>query len=187
MTDGKQSKERKNCIGREHPCSLCNEEKDKSQFTFHMWKERLRTKRVICLDCCRPRCTAKLCKTCSVCRDPSCVKRKCSNPITPLHPNKRLHNKADLDTYLCERCRWITCACGNIMPQRTQRRYKNTAIKEQIYICSHCRARNGLKMRITRRREQEEERKQKKEESSKKHKKRKKTEDDEGGKCSCLL
>ena len=108
--------------------------KNKSQFTLSMWARRLRTQCVICLDCCRPRCTAKQCKTCSICRNPSCNKRKCESLITELHPKKRLHSKTDLDTYLCERCRWITCACGNIMPRRTPVSYTHLTLPTILLV-----------------------------------------------------
>ena len=139
MTDGDQERSRKTYNAYKHKCSLCNEEKAKSEFTMHMWHKRLRDKPVLCLDCCRPRCTSKKCQTCAVCRHPTCMKRKCDRPIVSVHPKQFLTKKHDLATYLCERCRWITCACGNTMPKRTQRLQKSVGtFKKQMYICSDC-------------------------------------------------
>ena len=125
--------------GSKYRCSLCNEEKGEFQFTLSGWKQRLQAKSVLCLDCCRPRCISKRCRTCAVCRDPTCRKRKCKNSIMPLHFKHRLKRKEDLATYLCARCRWITCACGKTMPQRTERRQKRAGTFLKLnYRCEDC-------------------------------------------------
>ena len=56
-----------------------------------MWHNRhSKNQRMLCFDCSRPRCTAQQCKTCPVCRDPECKKRKCANKIVPLNSNKAI-------------------------------------------------------------------------------------------------
>ena len=48
----------------------------------------------------------------TVCRDVTCRARSnCRKPLVSLHPSLFLAHKEDLDTYLCQRCRDITCLC----------------------------------------------------------------------------
>ncbi len=125
-----------------HPCSLCEERKAQAQFPESMWHHRF-AQRTLCLDCCRPRCTSTQCATCTVCRDHTCTKRtRCKDPIRPLHSKKSLTTKEDLATYLCDQCRYITCACGNVMPKATQKRKKSAGtLQKQLYICAGCESR----------------------------------------------
>ena len=48
----------------------------------------------------------------TVCRDVTCRARSnCRKPVISLHPSLFLAHREDLDTYLCQRCRDITCLC----------------------------------------------------------------------------
>ena len=48
----------------------------------------------------------------TVCRDVTCRARtNCRKPVISLHPKLFLVHREDLDTYLCQRCRDITCLC----------------------------------------------------------------------------
>ena len=48
----------------------------------------------------------------TVCRDVTCRARtNCRKPVVSLHPKLFLVHREDLDTYLCQRCRDITCLC----------------------------------------------------------------------------
>ena len=133
----------KNCRHKSsQQCSLCEERKQQTQFP-KAGGHRPVYQRSLCFDCCRPRCTAAQCRTCTVCRHPKCTKRtKCQDPIIPLHPKQLLTRKEDLATYLCDRCCYITCACGNVMSLATQKRRKSAGILEkQLYICVDCASR----------------------------------------------
>ena len=48
----------------------------------------------------------------TVCRDVTCRARtNCRKPVISLHPKLFLVHREDLATYLCQRCRDITCLC----------------------------------------------------------------------------
>ena len=130
------------CQNCQHPCSLCEERKGPSGFTQSMWHHRF-SRTALCLDCCKPKCTSAHCETCTTCRDPACTRRgRCKKPIVPLHPKQFLGSKEELTTYLCERCRYITCACGKIMPKTTQKRKKKAGtLGQQVYVCTDCESR----------------------------------------------
>ena len=130
------------CQNCQHPCSLCEEKKGPTGFTQSMWHNRF-SRSALCLDCCKPKCTSPHCETCITCRDPTCTRRgRCKKPIVPLNPKQFLSSKEELTTYLCERCRYITCACGNIMPKITQKRKKKAGtLGQQVYVCTDCQSR----------------------------------------------
>ena len=123
-----------------HPCELCRKIKEKDDYSHSMWKHRFDSdQRSLCLQCCRPQCTSPHCKTCRVCRDPACKKRKCNNKIIPLHPKQLPGTLEDVATYLCPPCRDITCKCGVQMTQRMQKRRRaNGTLGKEVYVCDKC-------------------------------------------------
>ena len=126
-------------ISKKHQCSLCQESLGPSKYNASMWNHRF-TRDVLCRDCSHPPCIAPKCKTCKTCRDPTCNQRtKCRKPIKPLHPKCFPQSKEEVATYLCTRCRWITCQCGEVMPIRTVRRHKRLKKLQGVpYICEGC-------------------------------------------------
>ena len=54
----------------EYECAVCGIAKTQAGFPESMWHNRhSKDQRILCFDCCRPRCTSQHCKTCPVCRD----------------------------------------------------------------------------------------------------------------------
>ena len=124
------------CLNCRHPCNLCGEKKGKSGFPISMWHHR-HSRQILCNQCCNPRCTAQHCSRCRVCRDIHCRKRVCHKPVKPLHPQQFLKSKQELETYLCELCRYITCSCGARMPKPMQKRQR-LCTGDKKYVCVDC-------------------------------------------------
>ena len=55
------------CQNCRFPCALCTVPKGERDFPKSMWHHRFtRDRRVLCFDCCRPRCTSSECETCTL-------------------------------------------------------------------------------------------------------------------------
>jgi hypothetical protein len=126
-------------------CDCCHMMKKEEEYTESMWHNRTNDdQRTLCLTCCRPKCVAAHCRTCPQCRDPRCKKRKCQEPITALNSKSLPENSKALLTYLCDKCRYITCKtenkdggmCGKVMPKKQQQRLAES--NRKIYICGDC-------------------------------------------------
>ena len=129
---------RYNCR-KKHQCKLCEQIKHKADFPESMWLHR-KHQSCWCNDCCRPKCVAKDCKTCKVCRDDKCKRRKCSTAITSLNPKQRPNTWEEVQTYLCPSCRFITCSCGKTMPKKMQK--QKGANFEKRYVCVDCQSKD---------------------------------------------
>ena len=122
----------------EYPCAICGKYKPQAGFPDSMWHHRhTKGQQVRCVDCSRPPCTAQQCKTCTVCRDPTCKRRKCDNPIVPLNSKYLPKDAAEVSRYLCQNCQYITCKCGNRMSQTMQKKTKGQQPKKE-YVCVDC-------------------------------------------------
>ena len=126
-------------------CQICTLPKARSENTASMWRNRNATnQRTLCRDCCNPPCIARHCKTCKHCRDPACKRRKCQEEIMALHPKHLPNDLAEVEAFLCDNCRFITCTakdsrgniCGKMMPKKQQA--KLTASARDLYICGEC-------------------------------------------------
>ena len=132
-----------------HTCDLCTVVQSREAFSESMWKHRHDDdQRTLCNNCSRPRCTAKHCKTCQVCRSETCKKTTkrshCSDAIIPLHHEQLPKTMQEVHEFLCAKCRYITCVrkdstgimCGKEMPRKAQARLP-LAPKDK-YICGVC-------------------------------------------------
>ena len=54
------------CRSCRFPCALCTVPKGERDFPKSMWHHLTRDRRVLCFDCCRPRCTSSECETCTL-------------------------------------------------------------------------------------------------------------------------
>ena len=73
-----------NCL---QMCDICKQRKSARHFAASIWHHRFnQNRRLLCLECCRPKCTSRQCKTCKVCRFEICKDAKCTKRIQPLHP-----------------------------------------------------------------------------------------------------
>ena len=119
-------------------CAICKTPQPKTAFPESMWNHRHQEDRTLrCLNCSRPPCTAQQCKTCTVCRDPECKRRKCTNPIVPLNSKLLPKDAEEVERYLCRNCQYITCKCGNRMSQTMQKKTKGQQPKKE-YVCVDC-------------------------------------------------
>ena len=135
------------CGNCRHKCDVCSEHKSQFQFPASMWYHRNdKNRRCLCLNCCRPRCTSKHCKTCPTCRNPLCNKRsgestkkrsRCSSEILPLHWQLLPKTIEDVQAYLCQSCRSTTCKCGKEMSLSMKRKRKLTQNTSE-YVCADC-------------------------------------------------
>lgn len=132
------------CLNCRYPCSLCKEKKGKSGFPNSMWVHRYE-RQILCNQCCNPRCSAQHCSRCRVCRDIHCRKRVCDKHVKPLHPKQFPKSRQEVDTYLCELCRYITCSCGARMPKPMQKRQR-LCTGVQTYVCVDCQSRAQLQV-----------------------------------------
>ena len=122
----------------EYECAVCGIAKPQAGFPDSMWQHRYeKDRRMLCFDCCKPRCASQHCKTCPVCRDPECKKRKCANKIVPLNSKLLPKDAEEVRSYLCQICQYITCKCGNRMSQTMQRKTKGRPTKKE-YVCVDC-------------------------------------------------
>ena len=125
------------CQNCRFPCAVCGVAKSKHDFPDAMWKHRHDTyTRTLCLLCSRPKCTSAQCSTCSVCRDPMCKKRKCTGTVQSLHHKLLPQTKEDVDNYLCEGCRYITCKCGRQL--RSAKARATARQSKVIWVCPDC-------------------------------------------------
>ena len=89
-----------------HPCDVCKKQKSPSEYTDSMWLHKSdATRKTLCKDCCRPRCTAKNCPTCPHCRNEDCTNAQCSEEIQALHPKMLPNTMCDVENYICSKCR----------------------------------------------------------------------------------
>ena len=133
----------------EYECNLCGRSFPQTAYSSSMWQKRhLGTQRTLCLDCSRPRCTAKHCKTCRTCRSENCTKTikrsHCSDDIVPLHPKHLPQTMQEVQEFLCSKCRYITCVrkdsqgimCGKEMPKKAKTQLP--AAPKNKYVCGVC-------------------------------------------------
>ena len=130
------------CVRCRYPCGLCEERKGEHEFPNAMWHNR-HEQRLLCNRCCNPPCTSQNCSRCLVCRDETCRRRNCDSPVKSLNPKQFLKRKEDLDTYLCQRCRYITCQCGSQMSKSSQKR-KRERLHQETYVCVDCQCRTQM-------------------------------------------
>jgi hypothetical protein len=118
-------------------CTLCRASLPASAYPEGMWHNK-RTQNVRCNECCRPKCIRRQCKTCSICRDETCRKRKCTDAITTLHPKHFPGTIEERDQWLCLVCRFVVCrTCRKDMPRREQSRRAGTKSKT-LWTCGDC-------------------------------------------------
>ena len=126
-------------------CGICGEQKTQSEFADSQMRNKSRLNRTMrCYTCSHPPCIAPHCKTCRVCRDPECKKRRCQKEITALHPKTMPPDLSAVQSFLCDRCRYITCRgkkseggiCGKEMPKRKQA--QALASRNIEYLCGDC-------------------------------------------------
>ena len=96
-----------------------------------------------CIDCCHPQCVAPSCKTCPVCRSTECKKKKrCKDPIAPLHPKQMPKSPDEANSFLCEKCRYVTCqtkgADGRICGRVAKKGLAELQSKKKAYKCGEC-------------------------------------------------
>ena len=126
------------CTACRFPCDVCGETKGKDGYPPSMWQNRSkRTQRTLCFRCCRPPCSSKTCKTCAVCRDPNCKRRKCDSAIQPLNARNLPRSIDEVEQFLCATCRNITCQCGKTMSATMQKRMK-AELGKHPYVCVDC-------------------------------------------------
>ena len=128
------------CTACRQRCDLCREDLPMSAYPAGMWKHRADvTRKTLCRDCCRPKCTRAQCKTCKACRDPTCKgSRKCVKEIKSLNAKQLLMSLEQLDHWLCDTCKYIVCqSCAKDMSQKQQRRVKNASSKK-LWTCGDC-------------------------------------------------
>ena len=139
-TDEKEEKTQENFT-----CQLCEVPKSSVEYPPSMWTHRKTTnQRTLCFGCSHPRCVAPHCKTCKHCRDPTCRRRKCTKEIVALHPKKLPTHYAEVLSFLCDNCRYITCRtetsdgniCGKMMPKKRQQRLASSL--QGTYTCGDC-------------------------------------------------
>ena len=121
-------------------CQCCQRSLTKEHYSSAAWnKKTITNRRKLCISCTRPACTAQDCKTCKVCRDPQCTRRKCNAAIKPLHAKQLPASAAELTTWMCMKCRSITCStCQKSMPVRIQQK-KRARQSLSPYKCGECR------------------------------------------------
>eukprot|EP00973_Karenia_brevis_P068575 9537968-Karenia_brevis.AAC.1 len=119
--------------GTYHKCDLCQQMKRKDEFTQSAWKHiAYGDRRSLCKECCNPVCTAPDCKTCKICRDVACKRRTtCTNGIAALHPKQLPTEQAQLQTWLCGKCKPQYCANANCR----KRRQSKKATSALDYVC----------------------------------------------------
>ena len=133
-------------------CDVCQQTKPRSAFTAGMLQNAKRkSQRTLCKTCCRPRCTAVHCPTCTICRDPACLtpndKSTCKGEITALHPKQLSKTAEDVKAYLWETCvakeqrQGLLCdVCQQRKPRNafTAGMLKNATHTKQRTLCKAC-------------------------------------------------
>ena len=99
-------------------CDLCKVSKETAAFPASMVRNRGNQKRrFLCTDCAHPPCASKHCKTCPRCRDPACRKTTrrdhCQAAIESLNAKQLPTTIGDVQEFLCQKCRFITCVRKN--------------------------------------------------------------------------
>ena len=133
------------CLSCRYACNLCGEAGDAKKYTHSMWRNRsIKNRLTLCLQCCNPPCAAPECKTCVVCRSASCKRRKCNATIEALPAMLLPSTLEDVRTFLCQRCRDITCQCGTRMTATMQKK-RSAALNTKPYVCLTCQTREQHK------------------------------------------
>ena len=103
----------------------------------------------ICIDCSHPACTNPSCKTCKVCRDTSCKKKRCNKKPRALL-GKAAQYLGRAAQYECDACLFPKCACGKEMSSTTRIKKRNdpewiSAMTPRTWSCECCPARKRQK------------------------------------------
>ena len=128
-------------------CDVCGAIVSKSCTNKRSWKEVVQ-----CTDCLHPPCSNKACKTCKVCRDPTCKSSDCKQKPKALNP-KELVVLNDKKKYMCQTCLFPSCEkCKVEMPKTTrERRRKNESWmdpnQQRTWMCQDCEARENFRKR----------------------------------------
>ena len=118
-------------------CSLCRASLPASAYPVEIWKHRGQ-QNLRCNECCRPKCIRRQCKTCSICRDETCRKRKCTDAIKSLNPKQFPSTIEERDQWLCLVCRFVVCrTCGKDMPRKEKSR-RAAAKSKALWTCGDC-------------------------------------------------
>ncbi len=113
------------CIHCRVICGVCKEALGQDEYAESMWHNRFSTQRTLCLRCCRPPCISPQCKTCKVCRDPECKRRKCDDAVKPLNPKQLPSTLDEVKAYLCKDCRAAHVDVEIECPKQCRRKGKN--------------------------------------------------------------
>ena len=126
-------------------CSLCDDWKATADFPKEQLKHSSEPgRRLRCVGCCHLQCVAPSCNSCTICRSPACRKKKgCKGPIAALHPKQMPKVLAEVNSFLCDSCRFTTCVtehadrviCGKVAPKQSQR---DLQAKKNAYTCGDC-------------------------------------------------
>ena len=108
-----------------------------------------RKKDVKCYDCLHPPCSNIACKTCKVCRDPTCVSSDCRKQPKAIHA-KEINVFTSKAEFVCQACLFPRCAtCNSEMSKKTKQNKRKSdawmnSRQQRTWTCFECETRTNF-------------------------------------------